>query len=350
MLKVALDAQQTVGTATGIGEYVRGLLGALPEAGIEPIPLRVTSFDPWRFDRRVVWDQALLPLAALRSGAALLHCTSGSLPVASPLPVVATVHDLAWARAQEHAPFYARWYFGRFSARRWNGARAVIVDSAFTRDELLATSSLEPERIVVVHPGVDRAFGLVARNPDPAAVLLAVGTVERRKNVAVVIAALAELEGARLVCVGPRTPYQDECLALARRLGVSERVAFPGYVGRDELLALYARSSIAVVPSRYEGFGYGAAQALCAGIPLVAARTSSLVEVVGDDAPLLSPDDSAAWALACREILANREEAERRAAATRARALVRFSWEASAAATASVYRTALANRRAFAAG
>ena len=65
-MKVALDAQQTVGTATGIGEYVRGLLAALPGTGVDAIALRAPGFDPWRFDRRAVWDQVLLPLAALR--------------------------------------------------------------------------------------------------------------------------------------------------------------------------------------------------------------------------------------------------------------------------------------------
>lgn len=352
-MKVAIDAQQTVGTATGIGEYVRGLLTALPGAGVEPLPLRALGFDPWRFDRRVAWDQALLPLAALRSGAQLLHCTSGSVPVLSPLPVVVTVHDVAWLRTQGHTRSYARWYFGRFSARRWRTAHAVIVDSAFSRDELLACTEVEPQRVAVVHPGVDAAFGRVIRTPRADPVLLAVGTVERRKNIAVAIEALPSLPGARLVCVGPPTPYQAECSALARRLGVGDRVEFRGYVPREELLGLYATSALAVVPSRYEGFGYAAAQALCAGLPLVAARSSSLVEVVNGAAPLLDPDDSHAWVDAISAFCADRAAADARARSARAQSIARFGWENSAGATAAVYRSALAslvNRRARAAG
>ena len=351
-MKVAIDAQQTIGTATGIGEYVRGLLTALPGAGVEALALRAPGFDPWRFDRRVVWDQALLPFAALRSGAQLLHCTSGSVPVLSPLPVVVTVHDVAWLRTQEHARSYARWYFGRFSARRWRTACAVIVDSAFSRDELLACTEVDPQRVAVVHPGVDAAFGRIVRTADSGPVLLAVGTVERRKNIAVVIEALPSVP-ARLVCVGPPTPYQAECAALARRLGVSDRVEFRGYVGRDALLELYARSALAVVPSRYEGFGYAAAQALCAGLPLLAARSSSLVEVVNGAAPLLDPDDARAWAEGLLAFFADRAAAEERARAARARSIARFGWENSAGATAAVYRSALeslVNRRARAAG
>jgi glycosyltransferase involved in cell wall biosynthesis len=341
-LKVAIDVQQTVGTPTGIGAYCRGLLDALPHAGVRAVALRAEGYDPWRFDRRVVWDQVLLPAAAAMSGARLLHCTSGSVPLVAPLPVVATIHDVAWMRGvQGHAPAYARWYFGDFTARRWRRVRRLIADSAFTRDELLACADLDPTRVAVVHPGVDAAFARVVRAPAEQATLLCVGTVEPRKNAAIVIEALAALPGVHLVCAGPPTPYQAACAASARRLGVADRVSFAGYVSRERLLELYATSTLAVVPSRYEGFGYAAAQALCAGLPLLCARSSSLIEIVGVDAPLVDPDDARAWADAIAAMLGARADAERRAAARRAGASARFSWVQAARATADVYRSAL---------
>jgi len=340
--KVAIDSQQTVGTATGIGAYTRGLLDALSGAGISAVPLRMPQYDPWRFDRRVIWDQVLLPLCALGSGTQLLHCTSGSVPLLAPLPIVVTVHDVAWLRGiQSHAPAYARWYFGSFSAQRWRNARCVIVDSHFTRDELLTFVALDPERVVVVHPGVDAVFAQIARRPGPQALVLCVGTVERRKNAAVVIEALASVPGAMLVCVGPPTPYQAECEVLAERLGITSRIRFAGYLEPAELLGLYATATLAVAPSRYEGFGYAAAQALCAGIPLVAARSSSLIEVVQGDAPLLSPDEPIAWGDAMRAIIGAQADANLRAAEVRSGAIERFSWQRAAAETAAVYRTAV---------
>jgi glycosyltransferase involved in cell wall biosynthesis len=314
----------------------------LPAAHVEAVPLWNSRYDPWRFDRRVVWDQALLPLAALASRAQLLHCTSGSMPRLSPLPIVVTIHDVAWLRTvQRHTPAYARAYFGPFMAGRWKTARAVIVDSAFTRDELLRSVALDPRRISVVNPGVDAAFARLERAPSAETTILCVGTVERRKNAAVVIEALRDLPRARLICAGPPTPYQDECLALAQRLGVDERVDFAGYVPRERLLELYASATLAVAPSRYEGFGYAAAQALCAGVPLVAANSSSLVEVVESDAPLLDPDDVRAWADAIIAMLRAQYAAEDHARAIRQRSIARFSWAKSASATAAVYRSAL---------
>ena len=345
-MRVAVDAQQTVGTSTGIGAYCRGLLEALTEGGIDVVALRDPHVDPWRFDRRVIWDQGLLPLRAMRSGASLLHCTSGSVPLVRTLPTVVTVHDVAWLRGvQAHAPAYARWYFGAFSGARWQGAGAVIVDSAFTRGELLASTSVSPAKVTVVHPGVDASFSALVRRPSAEVTLLCVGTVERRKNASIAIEALASIPQARLLCAGPATPYQDECAELARKLGVDDRVTFLGYVEPGRLAELYATATIALAPSRYEGFGYAAAQALCAGIPLLAARASSHIEVVGDDATLLDPGDATAWTRAIAALLEDRQRSEAIAHARRARASQRFSWTAAAAATSGVYREVLEGPR-----
>jgi glycosyltransferase involved in cell wall biosynthesis len=170
---------------------------------------------------------------------------------------------------------------------------------------------------------------------------LAVGTVEPRKNLEVLVRALPALRDLRLISVGPATPYRERCEVLARELGVSERIEFRGYVERAELLALYARALVCAVPSRYEGFGYGAAQALCAGVPLVCSNASSLPEIAGDAEPLLEPDDVAAWSAALASIAADPAAAETRAAARRAGARTRFAWAAAARATSDAYARAL---------
>ncbi len=342
-MRVGLDVQLARGSATGIGEYACGLLAALRAAGVDVVPLEAPGLDPWRFDRRVLWDQVLLPAAAWRARVDLVHCASGTMPLLCGKPIVATVHDVAWLRAQQHARPYARAYFGAFALARYRTARRILVDSNFSRGELLALGSLDPAKVEVVYPGVAADVAAVVRVPDrerPFA--LAVGTVERRKNLEVAIRALAGLPGLRLVSVGPPTPYLRRCSALAQELGVAPRVEFRGYVARGELLALYARASVAVVPSRYEGFGYGAAQALCAGVPLVAARSSSLPEVVGDAAPLVEPEDAPAWGAALAAVLAAPEAADARAAAGRPAAVARFGWPQGARAAAAAYAAACA--------
>jgi glycosyltransferase involved in cell wall biosynthesis len=341
-VRIGLDAQLAIGTATGIGEYVTGLLAALRAREADVVALSAPQLDPWRFDRRVIWDQVLLPRAARRAQADVLHCAAGTLPLATRLPLVATVHDVAWLRVQQHARPYARWYFGSFARERYRHARRLVVDSAFSRDELLELTRVEAARVAVVYPGVAADFGTVVRRPDPAAFALAVGTIERRKNLEAVIRALPDVPQLRLVAAGPSTPYRETCEAIARECGVAERVTFAGYVARDALLDLYARAAVAVVPSRYEGFGYGAAQALCAGVPLVASSASSLPEVVAGAAPLCAPDDVALWSATLHALLQDRESAEARAAAAREAARIRFGWDRAAAAMCAIYQDAFA--------
>ena len=303
-MRVGIDAQLTRGTATGIGEYVAGLLDALRDVpGIEAVALQAPRVDPWRFDRRVLWDQVLLPLAARRAGVEVLHCAAGTLPLVAPAPLVATVHDVAFLRVQSHTRAYARAYFGAFALSRYRRARAILVDSRFSRDELLACGGLEAGRIEVVYPGVAADLFALVRRPAERPYALVVGTVEPRKELATAIAALVANPGLALVSAGPFTPYREQCARVARELGVTQRVSFRGYVPRDELLGLYAGAAFVAMPSRYEGFGYGAAQALCAGTPLLSSNAASLPEVVGDAAPLLPPGDVAAWSEASRVLV-----------------------------------------------
>jgi alpha-1,3-rhamnosyl/mannosyltransferase len=345
-MRVGLDMQLARGTATGIGEYARGLYDALVELhapGLALVALESKRLDPWRFDRRVLWDQVALPLRAAAARVDLVHCLSGTMPRACGVPCVATVHDVAWLRSQGHARAYARAYFGAFSLARYRAARALFVDSQFSRDELLAVApTLDPARVLVAYPGVARDMTAIVRaRDDDAPFVLAVGTVEVRKNLAVVIRALAALSGVRLISVGPPTPYLERLRAIAAECGVAERVDFRGYVAREAVLALYARATVAVAPSHYEGFGYAAAQALCAGVPLVAADASSLPEIVAGDAPLVAPDDVAGWSDALRSAVEQRETAERAANAIRERAGARFSWRTTAQAVVARYAEVL---------
>lgn len=342
-MRVGLDAQLAVGTATGIGEYVSGLLGALEGRGAdcEVVALAEPRVDPWRFDRRVLWDQVLLPRAARRERVDVLHCCAGTLPlVTGGIPVVATVHDVAWLRAQRHARLYARAYFGNVQRALYTKAVTIFVDSQFSRDELLAFSPVEPSRVEVLYPGVTHDVMDIVRTPDPQPFGLIVGTVEVRKNLEILVRALPALPDLRLVSVGPFTPYRERIADLARASGVADRIELRGYVSRAELLDLYARATFVAVPSRYEGFGYGAAQALCAGVPLLAARASSLPEIVRGAAPLIAPDDVDGWVAAIASLLAARDAVEASAAAVRSAACARFGWEAGADIASAAYARA----------
>ena len=336
-MRVAFDAQLTVGTATGIGTYQRELAAALTAAGLDIVMLANAGLDPWRFDRRVLWDQIMLPAQTARSGAALLHATAGTLPLLRTMPAVVTIHDLAWLRVQQHTRSYARAYFGALQRRLARGADAIIADSAFTAAEI--AELIAPRAPVhVVHLGVGEERARAARTPRHIAPFaLVTGTVERRKNLGAIVEALPQLPRLRVVSIGPLTPYARDVARRAAELGVDDRLELRGYVEPAERARLEAEATLALVPSRYEGFGYALADALVGGIPVIAARSSSLVEVAGGDAVLVDPDDTAGWTHAIAALLADPGAAEQRAAALRVRSAARFAWPLCAQATRAVY-------------
>src|SRR5665213_210985 len=161
-------------------------------------------------------------------------------------------------------------------------AAAVVCDSQFSAGEYRALIDRDA-RIEVVHPGVDLRFGGIVRRPDEAPFALVTGTVEARKNLLALVDALPAVPALRVISAGPFTPYADAVRARAAELGVADRIELRGFVTQAELDDLYARAACALVPSRYEGFGYALAEALCAGLPAIASRSSSLIEVAGDD-------------------------------------------------------------------
>lgn len=334
---VALDTQLSVGTATGAGVYQRDLAFALRAAQVDVRALSAPWLDPWRFDRRVLWDQVLLPLAAARSGATLLHASAGTMPFVRTLPTVVTVHDLAWLRVQAHTSRYARAYFGDLQARAYRSTAAVICDSHFSAAEYreLVDPQADPD---VVYPGVDPRFAAIERTPDDAPFALVTGTVEARKNLLVLIDALPDIPRLRIISAGPHTPYAGDVLARAAQRGVADRVELRGYVPRTELDRLYARATCALIPSRYEGFGYALAEALCSAVPAIAARSSSLIEVADGAVTLVDPDDTTGWVESIRTLLDARESAESHAKALRSKYITRFAWSSAAAATHAVYQ------------
>jgi glycosyltransferase involved in cell wall biosynthesis len=333
---VALDTQLAVGTATGIGVYQRDLASALTSVGIDVRALSAPRIDPWRFDRRVLWDQVLLPLQAARSGATLLHASSGTMPFIRTLPTIVTVHDMAWLRVQGHTRSYARAYFGTLQARAYRHAAAIVCDSHFSASEYNELVDATA-RVDVVYPGVEPRFANLTRRPDECPFALVVGTVEARKNLLVLVEALPAIPYLRIISTGPRTPYADEVRKRAAELGVANRIELRGYVTRDELDELYARATCALIPSRYEGFGYALAEAMSAGLPAIAARSSSLIEVANEQVALVDPDDVPGWTDAMRALLTDRGAAERSAAAIRSVTTERFAWSVNANAMIAVY-------------
>jgi glycosyltransferase involved in cell wall biosynthesis len=208
---------------------------------------------------------------------------------------------------------------------------------------------IDPARISVTHLGVDARF----RPPDPeerAAFLqrqqlvrpyiLAVGTLEPRKNLPGLLRAYARLAPEvphDLVLVGAEGWLTGEIHATLEKLRLGGRVRMTGFVADDDLPHWYGGADLFAFASLYEGFGLPVVEAMACGVPVVTSNVSSLPEVAGDAAVLVDPADVDAIADGLRRVLTDTDLARRLRHSGLKRA-ARFTWEQTAARTVAVYR------------
>jgi glycosyltransferase involved in cell wall biosynthesis len=289
-----------------------------------------------------LWEQAVLPARAGRRRASLVYSPANLAPLAFPRNVV-QIHD---AVALRHPEWYSRSYVTwqrRMMPRIAQGARLVITVSEFARAEITEFLGVPADRVRVVPGGVDERFNPFVDSSEALAALgidrpyvLTVGDRGPRKNLDALRPLVGRLraEGIDLVVAGGGRAHQlGAALPGARDLG---------YVPEEHLPGLYAGALVFVLPSRHEGFGLPALEAMASGVPVVAADRGGLAELVGNAGVLIDADDWEGLADAGMRLAGDPVERER----LRAEGLQlaqRYTWERAARAVHGLLvRTAVA--------
>lgn len=286
----------------------------------------------------------------------ILHVQYTAPPLA-PCAVVATVHDLSFEHLPETFTRRSRAQLRMTVRRTAKRAAHVIAPSEFTRRDLLETYGLDPSRVSVVPLAASDGFRPVADAREIERVrerygirgeyILAVGSLQPRKNLARLVRAYSSLRRERgrgnlpqLVLVGKKAWLYDSILKTIEDEGIRDAVALTGYVSEPDLPALYSGASCFVYPSVYEGFGLPPLEAMRCGAPVITGDRTSLPEVVGDAALTFNPFDTDGLALVLARVL---DDARLRAELSR-RGLERarlFDWRRTARMTLQVYETTL---------
>jgi glycosyltransferase involved in cell wall biosynthesis len=375
-LRVLVDASAAFNQGAGIGRYAREVLAAvraeLPAARFRyvyapsrpgpppfdsvargalaidgPSQVRRLPFSRRRADQ--LWFRARLPLPIELFGgrADVVYSPDFTVPFTPLAPRLVTIHDLAFELHPQTAPAPLRRYLSAVVPRQVAVAAHILTVSETTRRDLHERWNVPFERMTTVPNGVDERFFAAqplapprrARLNLPDDYLLFVGTVEPRKNLTTLFAAL-QLGGTDdappLMIAGAKGWSSDPIYAAADELVAAGRVRFLGYVPDEDLPGLYAGAAAVVYPSWYEGFGLPVLEGLAAGVPVVASTVPALREVGGDQVFYGEPAEPASLADALARALAapsdGRDRENRRAVARR------YRWEESGRRLAVVLR------------
>lgn len=248
-------------------------------------------------------------------------------------PAAIFVYDLAFRLRPAEVPWQQRVYLGSILRPALRQAAAVLVISEKTRQDLLDCYPMPGlvEKVSVVPLGVSNsaAAGPLPEGLDPG-FILAVGTIEPRKNYPRLLAAYralrARISAPPLVIAGrPGWAYGDTLEKIKAEPGVR----YLGHVDEATLSALYESAAVLAFPSLYEGFGLPLLEAMARGLPAVVGATGALPELAGEYAILVDPEDVDAIASGLEQVLIDRDLRERLGAASLERAK-EFTWERAA--------------------
>ena len=389
-MKVVVNAQllHTGGSyrSAGVSSYARNLLTALAAQngeheltaflndrnfrcpqGHQGLHLRYTRWPAAAPLPRIIWEQTALPLAARAEKADLVHGLVNTLPLASNVPGVVTVHDLSFLRLPERFPRLKQLYLARLCRASVRKAQRVIAVSRQTAADVREHFGVDSRRVEVVYNGVGERFGPLPaqdvldfrrRKGLPQKYLLYVGTLEPRKNLPHLLRAYADWQAnsttgrdVALVLAGAKGWHYREIFDLAAELGLTgpmesapfeqgPMVQFPGFVPEEELCLWYNAAAAFVYPSLFEGFGLPLLEAMASGTPVICSDAPSLQEVAGDSALVVPVQDRPALQNAFERLFTEPGlAAELRSRGIRQAG--RFSWQRAAAETIDVYESAL---------
>ncbi|MCP3901611.1 MAG: glycosyltransferase family 4 protein [Desulfobacteraceae bacterium] len=279
------------------------------------------------------------------------------LSIAKNIPLVSTIHhpitvDRKIAVRSTKSYFkkvkHLRWYsfisMQKYVAKRLN---RIITVSEFSKKDIAKEFNITQKKITPIPIGIDTDLFYPMDNveKDPERLIVTNSADTPLKGLYQLLQALKKISEKRkikLVVIG--TPKKNGGIEkLIKKLELKDYVTFTGRVDHTRFIKEYAKSSIAVVPSLYEGFGLPAGEAMACRIPLICTTGGALPEVTGDAAKLVPPGDSKALEDAIIELLDDPEQREKLADAGYKRILKDFTWKNTAIKTVEAYREVIAN-------
>jgi glycosyltransferase involved in cell wall biosynthesis len=249
------------------------------------------------------WFEVAVPAILRGHKPDLFLSTDGFTTLSSKVPAALVVHDLCFHHHPEDLPLPHRAYMNRFFPRFVRKARVLATVSEYSKQDLVRTYGLSPDKITVVHGAADERFRPLSSTEKDAATreltggapyFLYVGMMHPRKNLVRLLQAYDRFRRSRagvvkLVLAGPGLFKTGEMYRTWRQMAFQDDVVFLGVVPRERLVRVYGAAAAFLYVSSFEGFGLPVLEAMACGVPVIASDGTSLPEVCGDAALMVDP-------------------------------------------------------------
>lgn len=332
---IGIDGNEAnLSTRVGVGQYAFNLLWELyrqnkgdnycvylKQAPLLDLPPEKENWRYLVFGPKFLWTKFALPLRLLfsRPRPHFFYSPSHYSPSFSVVPTIPTIHDIGYLNYQDQFTKKDLYQLINWTKSSIGRAKHIVAVSSFTKNELIKTYQIPPEKISVIYNGVSTPPGISAKTIEKvkkkfkinSPYFLAVGTLKPNKNYPFLIKAFSTFLKSdspqslnyQLVIAGKKGWLFGEIEIVLKKLGLTHEVIFTDYISEEEKWALYKGAISLVIPSTYEGFGIPAIESQIVGTPVIASNIPPLKEVLKDSALYIDPQNLNSLVAAFQKIL-----------------------------------------------
>lgn len=326
---------------------VKGFSRAYPAIGDRAEVVEV----PWSSGAqglRIAAEHSWLQVKARSMGIEVIHHGVGTTPYVKTLPTVVTIHDIQYHHFPDNFVKLKRMWLQRNVPHSVKRSEVVSVPSEWVKKDIVDSLKANPGSIAVVPFGSEHLFDDPSSEDEVRSryrldrpYLYFPGRTYPHKNHRFLIEAFAPLGGeADLVMTGAPWFRDREIVGAARSLGLTGSVRHLGSVPRRDVAGLLLGAHSLVYPTRFEGFGAPALEAMSLGCPVIASNVTAVPEVVGEAGVLLDPDDLEGWREMMSKVLADGQLRDELSSRGSERSRM-FTWEKAAKLQIEAYEQAI---------
>lgn len=323
MLRIGFDGKRFFHNNTGLGNYSRSLIKVLSEYFpdneyflynpkqnknhlLDNFSNSVIEILPEGFFFRKFksfWRLTFVSNKVKKQNIAIFHGLSGEIPIglSENIKKVVTIHDLIFIRYPNlYSWFDRKIHFLKFKYAAQK-SDVVVAISQQTKNDIVSFLRIPEDKIKVIYQGCNEVYKKVYPEVEiektikkfnlPSEYILNVGTIEKRKNLLIVLKSITNTN-KNLVVIGKKTAYFDEVWSFIKANNLENQVHFLKNLTYEEMAIVYQKAKLFIYPSVFEGFGIPIIEALYSKTPVISSKGSCFAEAGGENSIYINPEDS----------------------------------------------------------